>query len=52
MLYKSKYYNGNDIKLSNKQLSKVVVYGTGTFGALAIYALKQRNIKILNYVKY
>ena len=47
MLYQSKYYNGNDIKLPNKQLTKVVVYGTGTFGALAIYALKQRNIKIL-----
>ena len=47
MLYKSKYYNSNDIKLSNMLLSKVVVYGTGTFGALAIYALKQRNIKIL-----
>ena len=50
MLYKSKYYNGNDIKLSNKQLSKVVVYGTGTYGALAIYALKQRNKKILNII--
>ena len=50
MLYKSKYYNGNDIKLSNMQLSKVVVYGTGTYGALAIYALKQRNIKILNII--
>ena len=50
MIYKSKYYNGNNIKLSMKQLSKVVVYGTGTFGALAIYALKQRNIKILNII--
>jgi len=46
MIYNSKYYNSNHIDKSDNELSNVVVYGTGTLGALAIHALKNRNIKI------
>ena len=46
MIYNSKYYNSNHIENSDNDLLNVVVYGTGTLGALAIHALNNRNIQI------